>query len=75
VLIIAPVSEAEPETYTCGICGFVMSDARACPRCQLATDEAGGEFDGDALAAPGILDQVDELLAGLDGATPMADQS
>jgi hypothetical protein len=28
VLIIAPVGEAEPETYTCGICGFVMSDVR-----------------------------------------------
>jgi rubrerythrin len=32
VLIIVPVGEAEPETYTCGICGFVMSDVRACPR-------------------------------------------
>ena len=25
VLIIAPIGQAEPETYTCGICGFVMN--------------------------------------------------
>ena len=65
-LIIAPVGKTEPQTYTCGICGFVMSDVRACPRCQLVADEAGGELDGDALAAPDILDQVDELLGGMD---------
>ena len=62
MLIIAPVGEAEPETYTCGICGSVMSDVRACPRCQLAAEEATRE-----MAAPDILDQVDELLTGLDG--------
>jgi rubrerythrin len=33
VLIIAPIGEAEPETYACGVCGFVMNEARECPRC------------------------------------------
>jgi hypothetical protein len=26
VLIIAALGEAEPVTYTCGVCGFVMND-------------------------------------------------
>jgi hypothetical protein len=26
VLIVAPIGEAEPATYTCGVCGFVMNE-------------------------------------------------
>jgi len=37
VLIIAPIGEAEPETYTCGVCGFVMNELGECPRCRLAS--------------------------------------
>jgi hypothetical protein len=36
MLIIAPVGEAEPATYTCIVCGFVMNEAGQCPRCKLA---------------------------------------
>jgi hypothetical protein len=63
VLIIALVGEAEPATYTCGVCGFVMNEVGECPRCRLAgkggieTDTEGGD----------ILDQVRELLDGADG--------
>ena len=48
VLIIAPVGEAESETYTCGICGFVMNAVQECPRCALANEqgEAEGVQDG-----------------------------
>jgi len=66
VLIIAPIGKAEPETYTCGICGFVMNEAGECPRCKLAVQEGAAELDSGE-DAPDILDQVDELLRGLDG--------
>jgi hypothetical protein len=36
VVIIAPVGEAESETYACGICGFVMNEVRACSRWVLS---------------------------------------
>jgi hypothetical protein len=59
VLIIAPIGQGEPETYTCGICGFVMSEVEECPRCALATaqDAAAQTEGGD------VLDQVRRLLA------------
>jgi hypothetical protein len=63
VLIIAPIGDAEPETYTCGVCGFVMNEVGECPRCKLTAEgrtESAGEG-GD------ILDQVDGLLKGLGG--------
>jgi tRNA(Ile2) C34 agmatinyltransferase TiaS len=62
VLIIAPVGEAEPATYTCGVCGFVMNEVGKCPRCRLATEEA--EKEGQTWQAADILDQVRELLDG-----------
>lgn len=33
-IIIAATGEAEPETFTCGICGFVLNAAGECPRCK-----------------------------------------
>jgi tRNA(Ile2) C34 agmatinyltransferase TiaS len=66
VLIIAPVGEAEPATYTCGVCGFVMNEAGECPRCKLAVEEMLlGPNGRDDL--PDILDQVRELLDGTEG--------
>jgi hypothetical protein len=62
VLIIGPVGEAEPATYTCGVCGFVMNEAGECPRCKLGAEEAGREERGEG--KPDILDQVRELLDG-----------
>jgi len=61
VLIIAPIGEAEPATYTCGVCGFVMNQVGECPRCKLAVEEElvrPNRWD----ETPDILDQVRELL-------------
>jgi hypothetical protein len=38
VLIIAPIGEAEPPTYTCGVCGFVMNEVGECPRCRVTSE-------------------------------------
>ena len=34
VIIIAPVGQAQAETYTCGICGFAYNERGECPRCK-----------------------------------------
>jgi hypothetical protein len=70
VLIIAPVGEAEPATYTCGVCGFVMNEAGECPRCRLLVE---GESESVA-EGEDILDQVDQLLGGLDGVDALGDR-
>jgi hypothetical protein len=36
VPVIAPIGEAEPETYSCCICGFVIHEVGECPSCKLA---------------------------------------
>jgi len=60
VLIIAPLGQADPETYTCGICGFVYKQYGECPRCKMQIAE-----EADWLARPrDILDQVAKLLDG-----------
>jgi hypothetical protein len=61
MLIIAPVGEAEPATYTCGICGFVYHERGECPRCTLAIQEGTAGLDGED-DIPDILDQVRRLL-------------
>ncbi len=64
VLIIAPAGAAEPATYTCGICGFVMNAAGECPRCKLVVpQQADGVVDTGERRS--VLDQVADLLAGL----------
>ena len=65
VLIIAPIGEAAPETYTCGICGFVMYQARECPRCRLIAQQQA-HTPTDTSERRSVLDQVEDLLAGLD---------
>jgi hypothetical protein len=62
VLIVAPVGEAEPATYTCGVCGFVYYERGGCPRCRLAAEQAGNTDHGGERVD--ILDQVRELLEG-----------
>ena len=37
MLIIAPIDEAE--TFTCGICGFIMNEAGECPRCKIQNEQ------------------------------------
>jgi rubrerythrin len=61
VLIIAPVGDAEPATYICGVCGFVMDEVGECPRCELAAE---AESEGQGGETADILDQVRELLEG-----------
>jgi len=62
VLILAPVSDAQPMTYTCGICGFVMDAVQECPRCRLEVEEVARETEaGDGRD---VLDQVRDLLGG-----------
>jgi hypothetical protein len=65
VLIIAPIGEAEPATYTCGVCGFVMNEAGECPRCRMTIEE-GAVINDEMDGAPDILDHVRELLDGAD---------
>lgn len=63
VLIIAALGEADPMTYTCGVCGFVMNEVGECPRCKLSMQEqAGGSTDTGE--ERDVLDQVADLLAG-----------
>jgi hypothetical protein len=69
VLIVAPIGDAEPATYTCGVCGFVMNEVGECPRCKLAIQEGAAELDSEEDTSD-ILDQVDKLLKGLDGDDP-----
>lgn len=58
VLIIAPMGEGEPETYTCGICGFVYEKYGECPRCKLQIADTTRQADQPS----DILDQVRQLL-------------
>jgi hypothetical protein len=55
VLIIVPVGEAESETYTCGICGFVMNAVQACLRCALANEQDAARL---TLDGGDVFDQV-----------------
>lgn len=64
VLIIAPLGAAEPKTYTCGICGFVMNEVGECPRCKLIVQQQADEL-ADTGERRSVLDQVEDLLAGL----------
>jgi hypothetical protein len=66
VLLIAPIGQCGPETYTCGIGGFVMrevgeshGEAAHCSRRKLAIQEEAVGFDsGDAAA--NLIDQEDK---------------
>ena len=65
MLIIAPVGQAEPQTYTCGICGFVYDHVGECPRCRFIVHQQAAEMT-DTGEERDVLDQVRDLLAGLD---------
>ena len=67
VLITAPFGQAEPPTYTFGICGFVIHGDE-CPRCKLVIEEQAQEllYTGERRS---VLDQVSDLLAGLNDDT------
>jgi hypothetical protein len=68
VLIIAPVGDAPAPTYTCGICGFVMNEPGACPRCcKVMAEDWEVEVRNRRLPGPDVLDQVRDLLDGGNG--------
>jgi hypothetical protein len=71
VPIIAAVGQADPETYTCGICGFVYSERGECPRCKLVSAEGDIESVGEG---SDILDQVRELSDGAGGEGTLNDK-
>lgn len=35
MLTLVPLGQADPELYTCGVCGFVVDELGECPRCHL----------------------------------------
>lgn len=61
VLIIAPVGAAKPQTYTCGICGFVYDEYGECPRCKLSVQQQA-EGMADTGETRSIFDQIADLL-------------
>ena len=72
VLIIAPLGQAEPAPYTCGICGFVMhevgeshGEAARCPRCELMVEGTMEEANG---GGEGFLQEVREIMDRADRA-------
>ena len=72
VLIIAPVGQAAAETYTCGICGFVMGDVRACPRCKLIVEVAVRDRQSEMQA---LMDEIGALLSEDEGGPGMTSRS
>jgi hypothetical protein len=69
VMVGAPLGQAPVASYTCGVCGFVYNERGECPRCRLAVK---GETESVAEGGD-ILDQVDELLRGIDNDGPFDD--
>ena len=59
--VIAPVGQAESQTYTCGICGFVYNEYGECPRCKLASEQGLLSLSDDG-EGQDILDQVRRFL-------------
>ena len=66
VLIIAPVSAAEPDVNLCGICGFPTNEAGRCPRCALAMRDQAEAFRRE-VEAERLLDDIERFLTGMDG--------
>ena len=65
VLIIAPLGAVEPQTYTCGICGFMYDAYGECPRCKLIVQQQADEL-AEASEQRRVRDQLEDLLAGID---------
>ena len=69
VLIIAPLGQAEPAPYTCGICGFVMHEVGEshgeAARCKLMVEGTMEEANG---GGEGFLQEVREIMDRADRA-------
>jgi hypothetical protein len=63
---VAPISEVEPATVTCGICGFVTNEAGECPRCKPEIAEKAKEL-VDTGEDRDVVDQVADWLDAEDG--------
>ena len=60
--LCAPVGKAgqvETEKYVCGVCGFALDEAGACPRCKLQNEEIVKVLESRA-----FLRKVDEFVKG-----------
>ena len=62
MVVLVPLGDAEAETFTCGVCGFVMNSLQECPRCKLTLDEAVGEYDRRVQESEELFEDIDEFL-------------
>ena len=67
VLIIAPVGEAEPATYTCGVCGFVMNEAGDGLVRKLIAEQVAGDQEQKMQS---LIDEVEAFLSEDEGELP-----
>jgi phage FluMu protein Com len=61
-VIIAATGEAKPERFVCGICGFVMNEARECPRCKLINQETAKPIRAEQEKRAALFREVREIL-------------
>jgi rubrerythrin len=61
-VIIAATGEAERERFICGICGFVMDEARECPRCKEIDAEIVRRLKAKQERGAALLCEVEEIL-------------
>jgi len=61
-VIVAATSEAGPETFTCGVCGFVMNEAGECPRCKQINRLTAAISTAKPEEIAAILEEVREIL-------------
>jgi hypothetical protein len=66
VVIIAATGEAEPEQFTCGICGFAMDELGACPRCKLINQMMAWEIEASAKEREAMFEEVRRILRSED---------
>jgi rubrerythrin len=38
MLVLVPLGAAKKETFTCGVCGYVMDEPQECPRCKFLAE-------------------------------------
>jgi len=62
VLILAPLGGVEKETFTCGVCGFVMGELQECPRCKLAVEDAAREVERRVQELEQLFEDIEEYL-------------
>jgi len=65
-IIIASTGEAEAETFTCGICGFVLNAAGECPRCKQINRLTAAAMTAKPEEIAAILAEAQEILESED---------